>query len=118
MNAGVTVKTLVIANQKGGVGKSALVTQLALYAGKQGLRTLVIDLDHQANTSNALKKSACVGSLDHPSSRLLYEPHLALKAPNIPISLAWADEGLGTLERQSDAHNTVDYVSEATRTIQ
>ena len=41
------MKTLVLANQKGGVGKSAIGTQLAFYAVTSGLRVLYIDLDHQ-----------------------------------------------------------------------
>lgn len=41
-------------NMKGGVGKTTLATQLAHAADKRNLRTLVIDLDPQANLSQAL----------------------------------------------------------------
>ncbi len=51
------MKTLTLANQKGGVGKSANHTQLAYYFNEQNLKVLVIDLDHQANTSKAITKS-------------------------------------------------------------
>lgn len=46
--------TVVIANQKGGVGKTTTVLGLASAAQAAGLRTLVIDLDPQANSSAAL----------------------------------------------------------------
>ena len=51
------MKTLVFANQKGGVGKSAIGTQLAYYLNKLGARVLYVDLDHQRNSSNALIRS-------------------------------------------------------------
>jgi chromosome partitioning protein len=51
------MKTLVLANQKGGVGKSAIGTQLAYYLAKLGARVLYVDLDHQRNSSNALTRS-------------------------------------------------------------
>ena len=47
----VTMKVLAIANQKGGVGKSTVV-HLAWRAQEQGLRTLLVDLDGQANSTH------------------------------------------------------------------
>ncbi|MBU1665474.1 MAG: ParA family protein, partial [Gammaproteobacteria bacterium] len=49
------MKVLTIANQKGGVGKTAITFNLAHYAADQGLRVLVIDLDGQGNTSACLE---------------------------------------------------------------
>lgn len=41
-------------NMKGGVGKTTLTAQLALSASRDGIRTLAIDLDPQANLSQTL----------------------------------------------------------------
>lgn len=44
----------VIFNQKGGVGKSSIACNLAAVSADQGYRTLLIDLDAQANSSHYL----------------------------------------------------------------
>lgn len=46
---------LVVFNQKGGVGKSTIACNLAAISASQGLRTLVIDLDPQGNSSSYLQ---------------------------------------------------------------
>jgi chromosome partitioning protein len=45
---------LVVFNQKGGVGKSTITCNLAAISASQGLRTLVMDLDPQGNSSSYL----------------------------------------------------------------
>lgn len=44
----------VVFNQKGGVGKTTIVCNLAAIAASRGLRTLVIDLDTQGNSTQYL----------------------------------------------------------------
>lgn len=44
----------VVFNQKGGVGKSTITCNLAAIGAQQGLRTLVVDLDSQANSTRYL----------------------------------------------------------------
>ena len=44
----------VVFNQKGGVGKSTITTNLAAIGAYRGFRTLVIDLDAQANSTHYL----------------------------------------------------------------
>ena len=56
---------LVVFNQKGGVGKSTITCNVAAISASQGLRTLVIDLDVQGNSSAYLLGSA--PSPDQPS---------------------------------------------------
>lgn len=48
------MRTVVLANQKGGVGKTTAARHLTFYAAEQNLRTLVVDFDPQANTTRTL----------------------------------------------------------------
>lgn len=47
-------KVYTIVNQKGGVGKTTTSINLGAYLGKFGQRTLIIDLDPQANATSSL----------------------------------------------------------------
>src|SRR5438445_5711155 len=48
------MKIVAIANQKGGVGKTATAVNLGVELAKKKLRVLLIDLDPQANATSAL----------------------------------------------------------------
>jgi chromosome partitioning protein len=52
-------RVMVVANQKGGVGKTTTTVNIATALALEGLRTLVIDLDPQGNASTAL-------AIEHP----------------------------------------------------
>ena len=55
-------RVVAVANQKGGVGKTTTTVNVAAALGRAGHRTLVVDLDPQANASQALGIDRATGS--------------------------------------------------------
>lgn len=98
------MKTLVLANQKGGVGKSAVATLLTHHLAQQGQRVLAIDLDHQGNFSAALTLSKRATRSDLASDHLL--TRTGSVAPPGNLVLVPASAGLLLLEREKAQHNT------------
>ena len=96
------MKTLVLANHKGGVGKSAVATLLAQYGHARGHRVLAIDLDHQGNLSSAVSISKRAQVAQTTSDQLLSSPKVILPAERFVLVPA-ADPLLG-LERQPALH--------------
>ena len=64
----------VVFNQKGGVGKSTITCNLAAISAWQGLRTLVIDLDSQGNSTRYLLGADQPG--DQPNVAEFFEQSL------------------------------------------
>ena len=97
------MKTLVLANQKGGVGKSAVGTLLSHYLVQKGRRVLAIDLDHQGNFSKPLRLSRRARVAAVSSDELLTaSPHGVI--PEESFVLVQSDRGLSQLERMREHH--------------
>ena len=97
------MKTLVLCNQKGGVGKSAVSTLLTHYLAHEGRRVLAIDFDHQGNFSGSLARSNRFTPAAVMAAQLLSEPGCAMPAAD--AVLVKGDWALSMLERQPTLHN-------------
>lgn len=82
----------VVFNQKGGVGKTTIVCNLAAIAAARGLRTLVIDLDTQGNSTQYLLGGSAIQAdrsiadfFDATLSFTLQMPPLMSFATNTPF---------------------------------
>ena len=73
---------IVVFNQKGGVGKSTITCNLAAISAAQGLRTLVIDLDPQGNSTSYLLGSTA--QADQPTVAHFFEHTLSYSFRSIP----------------------------------
>lgn len=75
------MKTLAVANQKGGVGKSTLTVHLAYAALEAGLRVLLVDMDKQGSLS--LTFTATDGAAPGLMASTLYDSEVNGEQPEI-----------------------------------
>lgn len=96
------MKTLLLANQKGGVGKSTLACQQSYYfAERLGKRVLLIDLDHQGNTSKAVGGSGMAVRAAMSASQVFTQPDAIVDNPAAAaLVYLQGDDSLTKLEQQ------------------
>jgi chromosome partitioning protein len=93
------MNTIVINNQKGGVGKTTLAVHLAWFMAEAGRRVLMIDVDAQGNATDTLKHHA-----GPTSAADLFKPAARIVAGEINgITLAPADSSLTDVDRGNAA---------------
>src|SRR5258705_9923047 len=97
-----SMKTIVLANQRGGVGRSAVATLLSHHFVRRGHRVLAIDLDHQGNFSNPLRLSQRAVTAPFTVDALL--TNAISSAPDAAMVLVPSDRALLGLERQPALH--------------
>ena len=93
------MNTIVINNQKGGVGKTTLAVHLAWFMAESGRRVLMIDVDAQGNATDTLKQhtgSTSAADLFKPATRIV-------AGENNGITLAPADSSLTDIDRGNAA---------------
>ncbi len=88
------MKSLVVSINKGGVGKTTLVSQLGRYAHQLGLRTLLIDLDDQGNLTRSVERQGIATRLNRTVTEILFEPVGDDDLGHSPFAILAADGGL------------------------
>jgi len=114
---------LVVFNQKGGVGKSTITCNLAAISASQGLRTLVIDLDPQGNSSSYLLGAQAkvdqpnvAGFFEHSLSysfRTVLPSEFIVATPHENLHLMPSSPGLGELESKLESRQKIYKLREA-----
>lgn len=104
------MKTLTVANQKGGVGKTTIATHLSYRARELGRRVLMVDMDRQGNLSQSFPSQQPAGPEGLASA--LFGP-----GPVVPevledgLAILRADESLSLL----DGSNSLTHKTPAAR---
>lgn len=94
------MKTLAVANQKGGVGKTTLSLHIAQYAAERGKRVLIVDLDPQGSLSLYFRATSGLRASSLFSDDASAE--LPFRAGE-NISILRADDSLMTVDKASNA---------------
>lgn len=105
------MRILNIVTQKGGTGKSETVKNLAFGLAKKGLKTLVVDLDPQANTSATILKlheSISKGTLDEMIQTFINDK------PDNPTGLEGIDILHRFMKKKIDGYDVSDVLLQPT----
>jgi len=86
---------LVVANQKGGVGKTTTVVQIAHHFFQQGKKVLVVDFDGQANASSVFGEDCEIGVT---ADQLFVDNPLTIPEPANGLGLIKASFALNEVE--------------------
>lgn len=93
-------RTIAVANQKGGTGKSTITVNLAAAMGERGLLTLVVDADPQSDTTSMLGIDPA--GVEHTLYDVLTGscelPHAVSATSVARVSLAVGDERMSSVE--------------------
>jgi chromosome partitioning protein len=112
-------------NQKGGVGKTTIVCNLAAVAAARGLRTLVVDLDMQANATRYLLGSEQPQSgiadffgstLNFSLSTAAFESYI-VPSPFERLDVVAASDELEHLQNKLEAKQKVHKLRQALRKL-
>lgn len=98
------MRTLALVNQKGGVGKSFVADQFSFHLLQRERRVLLLDLDHQGNSSAPLIRSGRAALAAFSAYDVFMGATAAL--PIAPFALVQGHTALSCLERQPGQHNT------------
>lgn len=108
-------KVIAFANQKGGVGKTTSAVNVAAALGKQGKKTLLVDLDPQGNTTSGVgiaKKSIRASTYDvlignaNIRDAILETEFNQLSVIPATMALAGAEFELGEIEHRENCLKT------------
>jgi chromosome partitioning protein len=113
-------RTIAIANQKGGVGKSTTAVNLSSYLGDNGYKTLIVDFDPQSNSTSGigLEKDnirlsiydVLINNLD-PAKAILKTPYKNLYILPSSIQLAGAEvELVSSMKREYKFKHAIDKI--------
>jgi chromosome partitioning protein len=125
----------VVFNQKGGVGKSTIAVNLAAIGAQRGRRTLLVDLDPQANATSYVLGSgssdgAPGGHEAKPTVGDFFEQSLAFRLDTLSLeqcivstpferlSIVAGDGGLSDLQSKLEARAKILKLPQALRSLQ
>ncbi|MEI6706034.1 MAG: ParA family protein [Methylococcales bacterium] len=94
------MKTLSIANQKGGVGKSTLTVHLAYAALEKGMRVLLVDMDKQGSLSLSFNNAE--GEASNLVASKLFDGEPSVEQPQLvtkQLSIIRADYALLSIDK-------------------